>query len=122
MKEKIKERVEAGIEFLNERLGTTEWVSQIDLESLTMELPSKCILGQLRPSELGVKVPYLDDEGNYFAKCSHLGISLRDPQYGFSDGRAEVSTVDESRAYYELLTQEWKRQLAPLQAEEAVCP
>ncbi len=48
--------IDRSMAFLDEYLGTVEWVNDIDLEALDLEISSECICGQLFDMDTGYRV------------------------------------------------------------------
>jgi hypothetical protein len=92
MLEEIKCYVDAGIALLDEK-GPKDWRDKLDLSTLDVVDPQKCILKQIY--------------GRYGIGCDVLGI-LHSYQYGF-----EVPLRHEFRAYATALQAEWVRRLTP---------
>lgn len=62
MEQEFEERIERGVEFLDNYFETKDWVSEIDLEALDLNDSTRCVCGQLFDSQ-GNKVFNGQDEG-----------------------------------------------------------
>lgn len=100
-------RVNAGIEWLNEH-GPTEWWDLIDLTTLDLNSPARCVLGQVFAADCDtygynngyeyIFNKYVNDDGDLrMVDFWHLGFS-------------DVTPRD-----YELLTEQWARDIESLQ-------
>jgi len=92
----IKERVEAGAEFLDFIYGD-EWRRKIDLESLDLASSRSCILGQT------------DSDFDKHAKRLHLDV---DDVYQFGFVRFNEDSLFHNSSSYYSLTKAWKKYLS----------
>ncbi len=95
MNELARERIEKGIALLDEK--APGWRDKINVEKLCLDLPSRCIIGQL----------YGGTTGDYIIGCRRLfGASWRHGDvaaYGFEE---------DNKVSYTALTEGWKDELA----------
>ena len=96
----LRECVERGAEFLDERLGT-EWPKDINLEILNLNSSCHCVLGQL---------PFVS--GNFFRVLDALNYG--DSGYPWAREHGFLAKWDDSDTMgddYDALTDEWKAYL-----------
>jgi hypothetical protein len=87
MDEQIRERVERGAKFLDEQMP--EWIDEIDLNTLALRSPCRCVLGQL------------------FGDYSE-GVDALDLDFPDEEDRGFHIAFDETRSRWEELTEAWK--------------
>jgi len=93
---KVPERVQKGIDWLNE--NHSNWLELIDLDRLKLDCCSDCILGQVL--------------GDY--RKRPVGLLYCTLDKGFSAGDIIGISTEVVQAYYEKLAAEWKKRIQEL--------
>jgi hypothetical protein len=111
MPETIAERVAKGAVLLDETVP--DWWQRIDLKTLALVSPCRCVVGQLFPSAHAPLDSYAD------------GLDALDVEFysgatlGFD---AETAGTDEQGREYTALTAEWRRVIEERRGDVAVTP
>lgn len=108
IKDEFAARVQRGIEYLSDTYGGTTgfyWLSKVDIDSIDTGDNYLCVLGQIEGDF--VMSPLFTTEGVQGARERGFYVAVEDRQ------------LYESWAYdlYELLDEEWKRQLTELRKQ-----
>ena len=96
----FEKQIEAGVAYLDEHYGRDVWLPRIDLDILTLDSNSRCIIGQLEGSYAGTGI------SNETADACGFYIS-----YGSWLNRPGSASRTEE---YEILTEEWKATITAL--------
>jgi len=103
----IQERVQAGVEWLNEQDDDihimSPWYDRIDLERLEIRSECNCVLGILARDIVN------DPEANFFDICSRYGETLLSPESAVALGFDLELYVSSRNGQWDALEAEWRR-------------
>jgi hypothetical protein len=101
----LSARVQAGVEFLDERLGRDVWLSRVNLATLDVSSGLDCVVCQVTGVDFVTGMALLGFHHSRNVVSTQLGT-----RYGF--------TASSSRAYV-ALTAEWKNRVTQLRVEQS---